>query len=125
MKLLLDTHVLLWWLDDNPMLTEAVRTAVGERHATVFVSAATVWEIAIKQAIGKLETPGDLEAAIAASRFEPLPITFSHAVAAGKLPRHHDDPFDRMLIAQSQIERLTLVTHDKRLGAYGTSILWA
>ncbi len=125
MKLMLDTHVLLWWLDDNPTLTEAVRTAIRERHATVFVSAATVWEIAIKQAIGKLDTPGDLEEAVAASRFEPLPITFNHAAVAGKLPRHHDDPFDRMLIAQAQIERLTLVTHDKRLGAYDTSILWA
>ncbi len=125
MKLLLDTHVLLWWLDDNPVLTEEVRAAIRERHTTVFVSAATVWEIAIKQTIGKLDTPGDLEEAVVASRFEPLPITFNHAAVAGKLPRHHDDPFDRMLVAQAQIERLTLVTHDKRLGAYGVSILWA
>lgn len=125
MKLLLDTHVLLWWLDDNPVLSEAARAAIREQHATVFVSAATVWEIAIKQAIGKLDIPGDLEEAVAANRFEPLPITFHHAAVAGKLPRHHDDPFDRMLIAQAQIERLTLVTHDNRLGAYGASLLWA
>ena len=87
-------------------------------------SAATAWEISIKQALGKLEAPDDLEAALAASRFQPLPITVAHALAAGRLPRHHDDPFDRMLIAQAQHAQLTVVTHDPKFRLYDVAILW-
>ncbi len=90
----------------------------------VFVSAVTAWEISIKQALGKLRTPKNLERVLAESHFEELPIKIAHAIVAGRLPRHHDDPFDRMLIAQAQTDRLTLVTHDARMSKYGTSVLW-
>jgi len=89
------------------------------------VSAATAWEISIKRATGKLTAPADLEAQIGASRFDPLPITTRHALAAGALPRHHDDLFDRMLVAQAIVERLTIVTRDARVGLYGVDVLAA
>jgi PIN domain nuclease of toxin-antitoxin system len=124
MNLLLDTHALLWWLDDSPSLSLKARDAIGEARNVVFVSAVTAWEISIKQALGKLRTPKYLERALAESHFEELPIKIAHAIVAGRLPRHHDDPFDRMLIAQAQTDRLTLVTHDARMSKYGTSVLW-
>jgi PIN domain nuclease of toxin-antitoxin system len=88
------------------------------------VSAASAWELSIKTALGKLAAPDDLQAALAANQFHPLPITILHGISAGKLPRHHDDPFDRMLIAQAQAENLTLVTHDAQFQAYGVGIIW-
>jgi PIN domain nuclease of toxin-antitoxin system len=122
--LLLDTHALLWWLADDPALTQVARTTIRAGGTLVLVSAAIAWEISIKQALGKLEAPDDLEAALAASRFQPLPITVAHALAAGRLPRHHDDPFDRMLIAQAQYTQLTIVTHDPKFRLYDVDILW-
>ena len=123
MRLLLDTHVLLWCLADDPSLPDQVRGAVTDSANVVFVSAASAWEIAIKKAVGKLEAPDDLQDAITASRFEPMPITIAHAMKAGALPRYHDDPFDRMLVAQSILEGLMLVTRDSRIPAYGIPIL--
>lgn len=103
MKLLLDTHVLIWYLADDSKLTSAVRDLIVDPHNQVFVSAATVWEIAIKKAIGKLDSPDNLPEVLIACRFEVLPINIFHALQAGSLPRHHDDPFDRMLIAQAML----------------------
>lgn len=123
MRLLLDTYALLWCLADDPSLPDHVRGAVTDGANDVFVSAASAWEIAIKKAVGKLEAPDDLQAAITASRFEPMPITFAHAMKAGALPRYHNDPFDRMLVAQSILEGLMLVTRDSRIPAYGIPIL--
>jgi PIN domain nuclease of toxin-antitoxin system len=123
-RLLLDTHVLLWWLADDPSLGEQAARAV-EREPEVYVSAASVWEIAIKKAIGKLDAPDDLVEAVDASGFRPLPIGLAHADRAGSLPRHHDDPFDRMLVAQAQLEGLTLVTVDARLPSYEVALLSA
>lgn len=114
MRLILDTHVLLWWLNNNKTLSEQASQAIRESNNLVFVSAATAWEISIKKALGKLEAPDDLEEALLASRFQSLPITIPHALLAGELPPHHDDPFDRLLVAQSRIERLTLVTRDQK-----------
>jgi PIN domain nuclease of toxin-antitoxin system len=122
--MLLDTHILLWWLADSPRLSRVVRKAITD-HAHVFVSAATAWEIAIKSAGGKLEFRGDPEAEIRRSNFLPLPVTIAHAIAAGRLPEHHRDPFDRMLIAQATIESLTLVTADERLKAYDVGLMLA
>jgi PIN domain nuclease of toxin-antitoxin system len=121
LNLLLDTNVLLWWLANSPRLTADAREAIIA-HPLVCVSAATTWEIEIKRAIGKLRAPDNLEEALAVGHFAPLPITVAHSIAAGALPRHHDDPFDRMLIAQANLERLTLVTSDKRLTRYDVSI---
>ena len=125
MRLLLDTHVLLWWLADDPLLGEAAREGISAPDSSVFVSAASAWEISIKQALGKLEAPSDLVRQIEVHRFEPLPITVSHAYAAGALPRHHDDPFDRVLVAQARAEGLILVTRDPRMGLYGVGTLAA
>lgn len=125
MRLLLDTHALLWWLADDPKLAPEAVATIGKRSTAVLVSAASAWEIAIKQALAKLEAPSDLENQLELNGFEPLPITVAHAYAAGTLPRHHDDPFDRMLVAQAMAEGLTIVTRDERIARYPVPILAA
>jgi len=117
-NLLLDTSVLLWWLADDPRLPASARDAVPAADAVV-ISAATVWEIGIKQALGKLRGPNDVEAEIVSNGFQALSITPSHATAAARLPPHHADPFDRMIIAQAIAEGLTVVTSDRRFADYG------
>lgn len=124
MNLLLDTHVLLWWLADSPTLDEQARIEIRRGRNLVFVSAATAWEICIKKSLGKLDAPDGLEGAVQANRFHVLPISFREADRAGQLPRHHEDPFDRMLIAQAQENNLTLVTHDPRFRQYSVEVLW-
>jgi len=119
---LLDTHALQWWLADEG-LTDQARDAIADPGNLVMVSAASVWEISIKKALGKLSAPDDLEGQVDASGFSPLPISIAHGLAAGRLRRHHDDPFDRMLIAQAFAEGLTVVTHDKRFADYNVAIL--
>ncbi len=125
MNLLLDTHVLLWWLDDNRTLSAKARKAIGEGGNLVFISAVSAWEIAIKKKLGKLRAPDDLEGEITRHRFQHLPITIAHALAVGKLPDHHADPFDRMLVAQAQVEGLTLISRDTRINKYRIHILEA
>ncbi len=125
MSLLLDTHVLLWWLGDDPSLGVEARSAIAAVESSVFVSAASAWEISIKQAAGKLEAPFDLERQLELNRFEPLPISIAHAELAPALPPHHRDPFDRMLVAQAMAEELTIVTKDRRLARYGVETLAA
>ncbi len=116
MRLLLDTHSLLWWLADEGLTTQA-RDAIADPANVVVVSAASAWEISRKKALGKLAAPDDL------GGFLPLPISIAHGVAAGQLARHHEDPFDRMLIAQAYAEGLTIVTRDKRFSEYGVALL--
>lgn len=123
MRLLLDTHVLLWWLGDDPLLPAGAEAAIGEPHNEVVVSAASVWEIGIKQAAGRLEAPDDLLEALRANDFQLLAIKASHTLDAARLPPHHDDPFDRMLIAQATSEALTLVTVDRRFSDYDVELL--
>lgn len=118
MNLLLDTHVVLWWLANNPKLSKQAYEAISTNTNTIYVSAASAWEIAIKKALGKLIAPDNFKEAIGESGFKPLMITFDHAAFAGNLPRHHDDPFDRMLIAQAKLENLILVTHDGHTKKY-------
>jgi PIN domain nuclease of toxin-antitoxin system len=123
---LLDTHVLLWWIDDAPQLQSGVRDLIIDPDQDISVSAASIWEAAIKRAIGKLrfDTPALLQA-LRRDRIRVLPITADHALAAGDLPRHHDDPFDRMLVAQAAAEGLSIVTRDRRLQQYGVGIVHA
>ena len=125
MSLLLDTHVLLWWLDDDQMLSHEARQSISDVRHDVYVSAVTAWEISIKKALGKLEVPDDLDAAISANAFLELPITIAHAMAAGQLPNHHSDPFDRMLVAQANLEGLTLVSRDENINKYEVTVLKA
>jgi PIN domain nuclease of toxin-antitoxin system len=124
-RLLLDTHVLLWTLSGAERMSAEARERITEPRAEVFVSAATVWEAAIELSTGKLSLPPNLVEEIAAAGMRELPVTSEHGFAAGRLPRHHGDPFDRMLVAQAQLEGLTLVTADERLAAYGIPILRA
>jgi PIN domain nuclease of toxin-antitoxin system len=116
--LLLDTHVLLWWLFDDDRLTPAMRAAIADPRTSVAVSAASAWEMAIKAVRGKLTIPEDLAEEIERQGFEGLPVTVEDSLAAGALPRHHDDPFDRMLIAQAVRRRFVLVTADRRFADY-------
>lgn len=122
MSLLLDTHIVLWWLTDDATLADGIKARL-DHEPDVFVSAATIWEVAIKQAIGKLPAPSGLPELIRDSGFAALPITAQHAVTAGRLPLIHRDPFDRMLVAQAQHENLTLVTRDARCQKYEVAIL--
>ena len=124
MRLLLDTHILLWWLSDDASLSDAARIAIRDPASGVFVSAAAAWEIAIKHALGKLEFPvAQFSRILAKEGFEPLGITVDHAVIAGELPPFHNDPFDRMLVAQAQHEGLTLVTADPMIRRYAVAVL--
>lgn len=122
MRLLLDTHALLWWLADEGLSPQA-RDAIADPANTVAVSAASAWEISIKTALGKLRAPEDLQQQVEANGFTAMPISIAHGIAAGQLVRHHEDPFDRMLIAQAFAEGLTIVTRDKRFDAYGVMLL--
>lgn len=123
MKLLLDTHMLLWWLADHPSLPAPARAAIAEPGNDVLVSAATVWEIAVKKEAGRLDAPSDILDALEANDFGALPITGRHAVVAASLPSHHTDPFDRMLVAQAQVEGLRLASVDERVRAYDVEVL--
>lgn len=124
MKLLLDTHAFLWWLNDDSKLSVEAREAITSPDSIIYISAASIWEISIKAKLGKIE-PGtdDLVEEIVANDFFELPIDARHALLAGNLPRHHDDPFDRMLVAQAKLEKLVLVTRDAKLQDYEVSIL--
>ena len=123
MRLLLDTHVLLWALRDDRRLGPNARQAIEDASNPAYVSAVSVWEIALKRASGKLEAPRDLVQWLRRTSFQSLAIEIEHAVAAAELPRHHTDPFDRMLVAQAQLQGLTLVTGDSRIAQYSVAVL--
>lgn len=121
---MLDTHAFLWWIDDSPALGSSARAAIDVPTNPVYVSAATAWEIAIKRSKGTLEAPqGDVARWIAQEGFAELEIAVRHGTVAGTLPLHHRDPFDRVLVAQAQLEDMTLVTADTDLGAYDVPII--
>lgn len=121
MNLLLDTCTLLWWVGGDAVSAEAAEAIVNPDNG-VWVSAASIWEISIKQSIGKLAVRGGLDATVDED-FEHLPINAAHARLAGRLPHHHRDPFDRMLVAQAQAQGLTLVTRDRNIRKYDASFL--
>jgi PIN domain nuclease of toxin-antitoxin system len=124
-NLLIDAHAFCWWIADQPELADEARAAIADPDNIVGVSAATIWELAIKQAAGRLEFAGDFREELETNRFDVLPIGLEHALAAARLPPHHNDPFDRMLVAQAQIERLTIVTRDRRIREYEVPVLAA
>jgi PIN domain nuclease of toxin-antitoxin system len=123
--LLLDAHALLWWLGDEPKLSGAARAAIADPANDTLVSAATVWELAIKQGLGRLEIAADLVAELDRVGFSRLPVTLEDGAAAGALPPHHRDPFDRMLVAQAQRLDALVVTRDRAFAAYGINVLTA
>jgi len=122
-RLLLDTHVVLWWLSGDRRLGRPVRSSIEQQADQVLVRAASAWELAVKRALGKLEPPARWHQEIIEVGFEPLAITFDHAREAGELPRHHADPFDRMLVAQARLEALTLVSADPNIARYDVAVL--
>jgi PIN domain nuclease of toxin-antitoxin system len=117
-KYLLDTHVLLWWLDGESPLPAAVRHQIDDSVNEIVVSVATIWEIAIKKALGKLQAPDDLLDILEQNNMAVLPLKAQHAQAISQLPALHNDPFDRMLVIQAYVENLMLVTRDKAVQAY-------
>ncbi len=121
--ILLDTHILLWWLADDGALSAGARAAISNPDNVIYVSAATAWEVAIKTALGRISLDGDLEQAVGEQGFEMLPISFSHAQELRALPPIHRDPFDRMMIAQARIEQLRLLTVDTKILQYPVSSL--
>ena len=128
MRLLLDTHALLWWVLDDAQLSTAARNAIGNESYAVFVSAVSAWELATKHRLGKLGQAGEVvdryDELVAADGFSHLPITHLHSLKAGQYAIEHRDPFDRMLAAQSELEDLVLVTRDPAFRLLGSRTLW-
>ena len=121
-KVLLDTEAFIWWDSNDPRLGGKARSTIQDADE-VYVSAASAWEIVIKIAIGKLQTKRSPSVAVTESGFLELPVTFEHAEATRKLPRHHSDPFDRLIIATAIVEQCLIITSDKRFQAYGHSLV--
>ncbi|WP_249018662.1 type II toxin-antitoxin system VapC family toxin [Conexibacter sp. S30A1] len=124
MKLLLDTHVALWWLADDDRVGGDAARQLDDASNRVLLSAAVAWEVAIKRSLGKLRAPAELTATLLGAGVQPLPITLEHASAVEALPWHHRDPFDRLLVAQAIVERATIISHDDRLRSYDVPIIW-
>ncbi|NNC12904.1 type II toxin-antitoxin system VapC family toxin [Planctomonas sp. JC2975] len=123
MRALLDTHILLWWLSDDSRLSATHRAIIGDTGNELLVSSVTVAEIAIKSSLGKLTSPDDLVSVLDAQGFRSLPLTADHADALRTLPWHHRDPFDRMLVAQSAVERVPFLSADARITQYGIDLI--
>ncbi|RDV80486.1 type II toxin-antitoxin system VapC family toxin [Ammonifex thiophilus] len=128
MKILLDTHVFLWWIADDPRLPERVRKVIANKRNTLFFSAASAWEMAIKASLGKLSVPGDLSdfviEQLRLNNITPLPVRLTHALRIYSLPRIHRDPFDRLLVAQAQEEGLVILTNDAKIREYPVEVVW-
>lgn len=124
-RLILDSNALLWWIEEDGPLAGEVRAMIDDASNEVVVSAATIWELGIKQAKGRLRLPDDLLAQLDVMEIDILDVTSVHAEVAAALPRHHTDPFDRMLIAQAQHDGYTVVTADRAFAAYGVAVMSA
>ena len=128
MNVLLDTHAFLWWITDHAELSPRAREVIRDGDNTLFLSAASGWEIAIKAKLDRLRLPGNLELFViehmSLNAITSLPIHLSHALHVYTLPDHHRDPFDRMLIAQSQLEKLPIVTKDPQIARYPVEVIW-
>ena len=124
MKLLLDAHAALWWLADDPRLGDDAKRQMADEDNPLLLSAAVVWEVAIKRSLGKLDAPPDFAVTLLRAGAEPLAVTWEHGEAVSDLPWHHRDPFDRMLIAQATIEEAAVVSRDEALRPYGVPLVW-
>jgi PIN domain nuclease of toxin-antitoxin system len=124
LKLLLDTHAALWWLSDDERLGAIAAEHLSDASNHVLLSAAVVWEVAIKRSLGTLDTPGGFASTLLAAGVLPLAVGLDHAAAVADLPWHHRDPFDRMLVAQAKLERAVIVSRDDALAPYGVATLW-
>ena len=128
MRLLLDTHTFLWWIDNDPLLSDSARVAIASERNECFLSLASCWELAIKTSIGKLRLSKSVERFIpeelAANDFQLLSLDFKHVAKVETLPFHHRDPFDRLLVAQALTERLTIISADTVLSEYGVKRIW-
>lgn len=122
-RILLDTHAILWWLSGNQLLGRNSIETISNQDNDIFVSAASIWEIAINKKKGLLEAPDDFDSIIVEEGFKQLPISLYHAERAGELELHHKDPFDRMLIVQAQAEGLSLMTSDKAISMYSVKVI--
>ena len=123
MRILLDTHVLLWWLANDPSLTEEHRRIIQDKRNSCYVSAATVWEISIKSGIGKLEVAAEYLEVVRSQGFLELPVSWAHTKAVQQLPEHHRDPFDRLLVAQASTEGMALLSVDPFIKKYEVTVL--
>jgi PIN domain nuclease of toxin-antitoxin system len=124
MRLLLDANAFVWWVTSSPRLTATARAEIADGANDIAVGIGAVWELTIKRALGKLHFPFDLETELRNENFAVLPIGFAHLRKLDGLPRHHGDPFDRLLIAQALAEGLPIATADRRFAAYGVQIVW-
>lgn len=128
MRALLDTHAFLWWITNDPRLSRKVHEIISDSENELFLSVASGWEMAIKVGLGRLQLPPNLEHFIleqmALNAIESLPVQMSHALHVYKLPAHHRDPFDRMLIAQAQLENLPILTVDPQIARYSVKVIW-
>ena len=124
MKLILDTHAALWWLSGDERFGTDAEEHLTDTTNQVLLSAAVVWEVAIKRSLGKLEVPGDFAPALLGAGAQPLPVSLDHAAAVEQLPWHHRDPFDRLRVAEATVERAAVVSADEALTAYGIRVVW-
>lgn len=124
MRLLLDTNALIWWRDGSPRLSDRITDQIRDSGNNIVVSIVSLWEIAIKRALGKLRFLEDFEEVMAEEAFDLLPVTYAHLRSFDGLPRHHGDPFDRLLIAQALAERMPIATGDRVFAAYGVQTVW-
>jgi PIN domain nuclease of toxin-antitoxin system len=124
LRLLLDTHAALWWLSDDERFGEEASRQVVDPTNQILLSAAVVWEVAVKRSLGKLEAPADFVATMLSAGAHAVAVTVEHAAAVERLPWHHRDPFDRMLVAQAGIERAAIVSRDPALRSYGVAVVW-
>lgn len=128
MRALLDSHTLLWWILNEPLLTDEAREVISENHDSILISAASAWELAIKFRLGRLPRAADLISdfsnAVESEGFQLLPVSAEHGIRSGLLPALHKDPFDRMLIAQAQAESIPIISNDKVFEHYGVRRLW-
>ncbi|MBW2263658.1 MAG: type II toxin-antitoxin system VapC family toxin [Deltaproteobacteria bacterium] len=128
MRALIDTHVLLWWLTDDERLSGKARRTFTSGRSTLLWSAASSWELAVKISLGKLSLPGPLRSylprKLREQRITPIAVEHSHAFRVAELPKHHRDPFDRLLVAQAQVEKVSIISADARLGEYDVKIVW-